>query len=158
MRLRRLALRIMLAGLAWLAGCGWDETGGGQPVYGPMPVPLPHEPDVTITDFSYAPASPIHVGDTVTFTTTLNRHTDTGHVGVTVKRLIVAATYCNDIGDEADAVAGDGVYTGQITWEATMGTGSGLPVFATLRWDDGAPGQTLAGPPLTVLPAEEEQP
>ena len=146
MKLSRILLKLGLVGLAWLAGCGWDETGGSQPVYGPMPVPLPHEPDVTITDFSYTPASPIRVGDTITFTAKLSRHTDAGHIGATVKRLIVAATYCNDIGYEADAVAGDGVYTGKITWEASMGTGSGLPVYATLRWDDGAPGQTLKRP------------
>jgi hypothetical protein len=132
------------------------------PLYGPVamygPPPVPHEPDVKITDFSYTPASPIRSGDTLTFRATLSRHTDAGWISVAVRKPELIRIGCNDAGFPPDETAGDGVYTGALLWDGALGTGEGLGVYAELRWNDGAPGQILGGPPLTILPEEGGQP
>lgn len=157
MKLRQTIIRLGALASALLSGTVFVACPayGGQALYGPPPIPLPHEPDVTITDFSYTPASPIHLGETLTFSATLSRHTDAGWISAVVKKPELASAYCNDLGLAADAAPGDGIYTGTLDWEPPLSTGTSLPVYAELVWEDGAPGPTLDAPPLTILAAEE---
>lgn len=144
--------RIASALLLGLSGSVFVNCGA----YGaPMPPPLPHEPDVVLQDFSYTPASPIHAGDTIRFTARLNRHTEAGAVRVAVGEIGGGIELYDDGNPySGDAAAGDGVYATRVYWQTQYGVGENLPVWFRLDWDDGAPGQMLSAPPLTVLPEE----
>lgn len=157
MRLLRVALRIGLAGLAFLAGCGWFDMPGARSMYGVYLPPWPHDPTVTLDSFSYTPASPAHVGDELVFRATLNKPANGVYLRAAIGQPERELCSMNDYGIPPDVTAGDGAYAGWVTWVAEAGTGEDLPVWVELEWDDGAPGQTLSGPPLTVLPEEEEQ-
>jgi hypothetical protein len=109
--------------------------------------PPPHDKRVTLDDFSYTPAGPIHVGDALTFTATLNKHTDNGGLFVEVGMPVAHSLQLSDDGWDADAVAGDGIYTIRVSWTEEYGTGENLPIKVRLRWWDSYPGQhrTAAG-------------
>jgi hypothetical protein len=121
--------------------------------YGEPYIP-PHDPTVVLQDFSYTPASPIHVGDTLRLTATLNHSTDAGWLQAVVKHHKLAAVDLRDNGIPPDETDGDGVYSGELTWGPELGDGKGLRVFGELTWLDGFEGQTLEAPLLTILQAE----
>lgn len=145
---------LRLAG--WLAGVGC--MAGVTACYGAPYVPLPHDPTVTIDHFTYTPASPIHVGDTLTLTATLNHPTNAGWLQATVKKPSLAQGVLYDNGIAPDSAPGDGIFTGTLEWSPPLDDGVGLPVWVELLWDDGYPGLQLGGPPLTILPPEVGQP
>jgi hypothetical protein len=136
----------------WLSGCGCAVV--VTACYGTPGPPQPHDPTVLLQDFSYTPASPIHVGETLIMQATLNKPMYTGWMQAVVKKPELAAAYLNDRGEAPDVTAGDGVYTGELEWTAALGTGVGLPVYAE-QWADDTAGQRRDGPALTVLPQEE---
>ena len=155
--LRHLGL-LALGMLAALTGCNPPV---GMAVYGPPPVQ--HDPTVEVTDFSYQPASPAHVGDTLRFTATTNApffgwegeirvvigNEQTGPlVGYDSATLEVLL---NDYGWEAD------VAQGELEWLAEYGPQQELPVAAHLWWTDGYMTEAVFAAPLTVLEAEEQQ-
>ena len=131
---------------------------GARNMYGVYLPPWPHDPTVTLDSFSYSPVSPIHVGDDLIFRAVLNKPAVGATLVASVDQPSPAACYLNDQGSPPDEHANDGVYSGQANWVSERGPAANLPVWVELSWMDGAPGQTLDGPPLTVLPAEEEQP
>jgi hypothetical protein len=162
MKLMRLLTRIMALTAALFSGALFTACPmyGIYPMYGPVPAygmsPPVHDSTVQITDFSYTPASPVHAGEQITFTLTLNKPTSAGGVYValgpepgTVKQGLT------DDGYAPDALAGDGVYTGIGVWQPSLPLVENTPVTAHLIWYDGAAGQTREGLPLTVLAAEE---
>lgn len=142
---------VRLAG--WLAGgsCAAALTA----CYGAPPTPEPHDPTVVLQDFSYSPPGPIHVGDTLRLQATLNHSTQAGWLQVVFKKPELASVYLADDGLSPDAAPADGIYTADFTWEARLGDGKDLPVWAELVWDDGFEGQHRDAPPLTILPPEE---
>jgi len=169
MKLLRTAIRVGLFGLAFLAGCGfpWWGLGGGGPAYGvsypmygmePTPGP-PHDSTVVLEDFSYTPASPIHVGDSLRFTATANHTTDTGYVVAIVDegQYDYHAAEMRDDGQAPDDVAGDGVWRGELAWLPEFGTCSKALVTVYLHWYDYTEGLSLLAPKLTVLPEEAGQ-
>ena len=150
-KLLRALWRAALIGVAWVAGCHvpvWVPAYGAVPLYG-MP-PTPHDPTVQITDFSYEPASPVRIGDTLTFTTTLNHATNGAYLQVVIGEPPVNFAMLNDYGIAADAHAYDGIYSGLLEWTPAFGPIANEPMVVHLSWEDGAPGLELAGPPLTV--------
>lgn len=120
-----------------------------------MPM-IAHDASVVLEDFSYTPASPIHVGDTITFHAKLNHYADGAYLSVNAGQPGYFQTYLHDYGKMGDGKAGDGIYTSVVQWHAWNGSGSGIPISVDLWWDDGYTQQHLSAPPLTVLPAEEE--
>ena len=143
-----------LAGLLSGCGCAVAVTA----CYGVPSLPPPHDPTVVLLDFSYTPASPIHVGDTLTLRATLNKHMHAGWMQAVFKNFKFASVDLLDDGVAPDDLAEDGVYSGSMSWEPELGNGKGLRVFAELQWFDDYEGQQLDAPPLTILPAEEGQP
>jgi hypothetical protein len=152
-RIWKWMIRLSCASSALLAGCSFawmfPET-FNIGAYGMAS--QPHDPTVSIESFSYTPASPIHRGDKLVLQATLNKPTEAGYVRAVVKKPELAVGFLNDWGRPPDAVAGDGVFTGELVWKFELGAGSSLPVWAELQWSDGAPSLKLDGPPLTVLP------
>lgn len=145
--MRRLSFKLALAlcvGLLLLAaGCG----GGGGADNDP-------DPTVGLTGFTYSPAGPIHVGDEITFTATLNKPS---YCYVLVRlpdgrNLPVILGDSGPTVDPVDNVANDGIYHGKLTWIATCGTGTDLVLSAVLLWPGDLTGLTRAATPLTVLP------
>ena len=144
-------LRLALVAAAWLAGCHtpiFSPAYGMQPLYG-IDWP-PHDPTVAITDFSYTPQSPVHIGDTLSFTTTLNHATDGANLEVAIGQSAVQYAMLQDYGWAPDARAHDGIYSGTLEWQPAFGPITNQPVVVRLIWYDGYPGLELAGPPLTV--------
>ena len=153
-------MRLGLGLVALLAGCPNTYSVG---VYG-MP-PAEHDPDVEITDFSYTPATDVHVGDTITLQVTLNKpaEIDAGFIGIYTGNVsdildisLLEAYALNDYGYGADQTALDGVWTGEYTWPDPPGAVTTLPFFVRLNWYDGYATDYFRGPDLTVLPVEEE--
>ena len=103
-----------------------------------------------IVDFSYTPASPIHIGDTLSFQAELNHATNAAYLEVVIGQPQVNYTMLQDYGWAPDAVADDGIYSGTLQWQPAFGPVIDEPVVVRLRWMDYAPGLELAGPPLTV--------
>jgi hypothetical protein len=146
-------LRALMRMAGWLAGAGC--MAGLTACYGPPSLPPPHDPTVVLLDFSYTPASPVRVGDTLTLHATLNHTTHAGWMSAVFKNFKFVSVDLLDDGLPPDDLADDGVYSGRITWGPELGNGKGLRVFAELQWFDDYEGQTRDAPPLTVLPAEE---
>lgn len=141
----RLAAAGVLLMLAWIAGC---HMPGGQADYG-VQAP-PHDPTVELIDFSYTPASPIHVGDTLTFTATLNHHSVSSDLVVRLGEPPVDMVPLNDTGYPPDVTANDGVYTGNLIWTPELGPASGMLITLQMLWFDGPPYMERTAPPLTV--------
>ncbi|GEM_PF-2176416 len=148
--------------LAALTGCSPPVI---TPLYGPPPVE--HDPAVQIADFTYQPASPIRVGDTLRFIATTSKSFD-GY-GADVYAIIgdeqsapligcetpTLGVWLNDYGVEADEVAADGVWTGEREWLEDYGPQQNLPVAAHLYWTDNYVTEAVHAAPLTVLAAED---
>jgi hypothetical protein len=147
----RLALSAGLALISLLAGCqsGYKITND----YG-VPPP-PSHPTVELTDFTYTPASPIHIGDTLTLTAVTTLPLADGSMRASLPTTINRNVALNDDGWPPDQTAGDGIWTGEQMWMEDMGTPSDGVIHLVLS----TPGyfdQAKFGPRLTVLPAEEE--
>lgn len=124
----------------------------GQPDYG-VPSP-PSHPTVVLKDFSYTPASPILVGDTLKLTAKTNRPVADAEMYAHLPALTDKAIEMKDDGQAPDAVANDGVWTAEKTWTAEMGTADNGIVFLILGFHGEYDSQTLQRN-LTVLPEEE---
>lgn len=140
-----------------LAGCGWFNT-EGYAAYGPPMVPaygvqmVPLE----IKFYTYTPSSPVHVGDTLTFTAQLEpaQYLQANvAAGNTVEPFHEwLHVQLHDDGVAPDTVAGDNVFTGSGRWLAEYGTGEmkahlGVTGF---KPEGAAAGHTEL--PLQVLP------
>lgn len=157
MRLVRPILRLATVISALFSGALFTSC----PMYGtvgpatPQPELPAHDPTVQITDFSYAPASPVQAGVEITFTATLNKPTDAGTVWVYLGPPPGARfADLNDRGYQADTVAGDGIYTGSGIWETWLKGVVDTPVMAHLWWYDGYPEQLMGAAPLTIISPE----
>ena len=143
--------RCWLCAVGLLAGCPAPLAIG---VYGPQPAygvtPPPHDPTVQITDFSYTPSSPIHRGDTLTFTAKLSRPAPGNALEVVLGDPARNFAALRDDGLAPDDHANDGVYRGTAVWKYSFGLAQDEPVKVQMTWSDGVPGGELAGPPLTV--------
>jgi hypothetical protein len=146
---------IIALALAGATACGNGiNSGTARPLYGMGPPE--HDPSVVLQDFSYTPASPIHVGDALTFTLRLNHplvRTDAAWLNVELGNPSLAGLKLKDEGLAPDSVAGDGIYSGSFYW--TLSSTDEIIPTAKLHWRDGAPVQQLSGPPLMVLPKEQ---
>lgn len=148
------------------AACGCGEAGYGVACYG-VESP-PGDPTVTITDFSYQPAS-IKIGDTIKFTAEINKQSDYGsdcwltvdfgnesydaaHLDVSYPSWFIL----NDSGQDGDAVAGDLVYSYDLVWSELYNTVEDLPVTVSLKWWDSTPDVVVTGPAITVTEADVE--
>lgn len=143
--LLRILLRSWLLVVGLLAGC---EMGGGYSVYGPPPIA--HDPTVEIVDFTYTPQVPVHAGDTLTFTATLNHYTDAGVVYADIGNPLVVDAMLNDDGIAPDLHARDGFYCGRLVWPASIGAAQPLPVVCHLEWQDYAPHLERSAPSLAI--------
>ncbi|MBN2081611.1 hypothetical protein JW859_05305 [bacterium] len=122
--------------------------------YGVFP-PRTH-PTVEFTSFSYTPASPIHIGDTLTVTATTNQAVTNANMHAVLPAQENSSLVLNDDGQPPDVQAGDGIWTGERTWTASMGTSDNgslvvMLEFANYEYDS----QLLYGT-ITVLPEESE--
>ena len=153
-RLIRLVLVGAMALLALLSGCkgagGWAE-----PMYG-MEIPPVH-PTVVLTDFSYSPASPIRVGDTLRLEVTTSEPIEHVLVVVQLPSLTDGYVQLQDYGQPPDEVAWDGIWTAELLWTEEMGNPTRGHIEAELHFLGNYTPQFLEGPDLTVLPTEEEQ-
>jgi hypothetical protein len=147
--------------LAILSGCSPPVI---APLYGPAVID--YDPSVELADFTYEPAGPIHVGDKLTFTATLNKQVDPSSVSVIAEIGSEAAPlagsgaasiveWLNDQGYDGDGVAGDGIWTAELTWSPEYGTQQDVPVSGHLQWANGFANEAIHAAPLTVLPGVE---
>ena len=141
----KLVTRSGLLAVAWIAGC---HMPGGQLDYG-VQTP-PHDPTVELIDFSYTPASPIHVGDTLTFSAKLNHHSEAADLVVRLGEPPVEMAALRDDGSPPDLKANDGVYAGKLVWTPELGPAADLLITFQLLWFDGPPYIERTAPPLTV--------
>jgi hypothetical protein len=125
-----------LALVSLLAGC-WG--GGIKALYGPEPLygiqPPPHDPSLTIQDFSYTPASPVAQGSQLEFSAKTSKPTDAAYMTVSVGDPRIDFFPLQDNGVAPDAVADDGIWTGQ--WTLPQNQTGTLPVIVRLEWLDG---------------------
>ncbi len=146
---------IALGFLSLLAGCGYLNETHFHADYGvavpPPPPPIPHDPTVTLDDFSYTPPSPVSPGDTLEFTATTNKPTNAGEIYISFGDPPVFRAYLNDNGAGADDVANDGIWHGEFPLQHNTPPFEDLSVIARLHWDDGAEPLELAGEDLTIL-------
>lgn len=123
----------------------------GPVAYGPPPVEI-----LEILSFSYAPPSPVHVGDTLIFTAQLEPAADrTAEVNVYPFNTALETFHVqlHDDGLAPDAAAHDGIFTGSGQWLAKSGTGAqhvwlkaqGIKQGKPAYWNNG-------NTPLDVLP------
>ncbi len=150
----RLLFGIVLGFVSFLAGCGGSlikAMYGVELMYGPPSIPrTPHDPTVTLDEFSYAPPGPANPGDKLEFSATTNKATDAGWIYATVGDPPVYGIALNDLGLGGDAVADDGIWHGEWVIQEGAPPAIDLPVKAEIRWEDGYPGQELAGEDLTI--------
>jgi hypothetical protein len=134
------------------ASCGPLGTSfGGQLDYG-VAIP-PEHPTVRLTDFSYTPASPIHINDTLTLTAKTNLPIADAQVLVHFPDTVEGPIELTDDGRAPDARAGDGIWMGEKTWTEEMGTADNGSIWVTLDFHGYYDSQMLTKS-LTVLPAE----
>ena len=159
MILWRSILRTGLGLCAFIAGCGGcrpEPCAGVPPRYF-----LPHDSSVTLNDVDYAPATSVRAGDTLTFTVTANKtiDTDAGYViarlGTDARPVAGSSTgtlgkVVYDDGFAPDAMAGDGVFTGDRQIPDTVEPQQDIPVIAEVIWEDGFPGPSIQGEPLDI--------
>jgi hypothetical protein len=162
----RIVLRALLCMTAALAGCSGHryEEIYLTPDYG-LPPPK-HDPTVEITDFTYTPASPIHINDKQTFTATLNRADQTGYpslvveIGSEAEPVVgyagpIISFRLSDGGRSHDEETGDGIYSWGYWWLNPRSPQQDIPVTVHLEWADGYHSEPVAAESLTVLPAED---
>ena len=139
--------------LAALAGGHWLPAGCAQAAYG-VPPP-PDHPTIVLTDFSYTPATPIRVGDTLTLTAVTNQPVSDALVLAYFAVPTGGGIELKDDGQPPDAAAGDGIWTAEQAWTAEMGPVEAGAVEASLLFSADYMWQTRSAPPLTVLEEEE---
>ena len=125
--------------------------GYGEAAYG-APVP-PSHPTVVLTDFSYTPASPIRIGDTLTFTARTNVPTTQAEVFANLPTEVSSSVTLRDDGKFPDETAGDGIWMAQTGWTAEMGPVEDGWIYMILGFEGDYANQTLTEL-LTVLEAE----
>lgn len=139
-----------LAGLQALSSCV---------KYGPLPV--------YVESFSYQPAGPIHIGDSVTFEARIPRKYKVRQIFVMAGLPAMERKDIPKIGDWADTftislhddglapdlIANDQQYAGSLQWQAENGTGT-AQVVLTVDFHDNEHAQVVA-PPLIVLLSEQ---
>jgi hypothetical protein len=138
------ALCVLLA--TGFAGCSWFTIGGGGPAYGMPIVPL------DIKSFSYTSASPVHVGDTLTFIAELEpagSRTAVVYAGNVAPRFRVQL---HDDGQTPDAAEGDDVFSGSGPWLAANGTGETQALLHAEGFKHGEYASGDESLPLEVLP------
>jgi hypothetical protein len=156
--LRNLA-RLTLSAVLFLASGLWNACGRGMygidvPMYGF--VPAPHDPSVTIEDFSYTPTTAVLPGDTVEFHATTSKPTSAGEIFGSIGDPPVGMLYLFDNGIEPDMEAGDGIWTCE--WEVPPEAPPGSHrVVVHMRWFDGFTSQRAFGQPLTILDPEDSE-
>jgi len=147
--------------LAVLSGCSPPVI---TPMYGPAPTE--YDPSVDLADFAYTPEAPIHVGDKLTFMASLNKPIDPLAISVVAEigseyaplagaGAVSIVEWLNDQGYDGDAIAGDGIWTAELTWSPEYGTQLDVPVSGHLQWANGLADAPVLAPPLTVLPVED---
>lgn len=149
--------------LAVLSGCSPPVA---IAMYGPAPIE--YDPAVDLADFTYTPAGPIHVGDKLTFMASLNKPIDPSAISVVAEigsesapladySEVSIVEWLNDLGEDGDEIAGDGIWTAELTWSPDYGTQLDVPVSGHLQWANGFANAPILAAPLTVLPAEDDE-
>jgi len=154
--LRKLFTWLLRLGCMLLAfaGCGHVSPGMYDDLdYGILPPPS--HPTVVLTDFSYTPASPIRIGDTLTLTAKTNLPIADAQVLVHFPDTLEGPLELTDDGRPPDALAGDGIWTGEQTWTEEMGTTDNGSVWVMLDFHGYYQSQMLTRS-MTVLPEEGE--
>jgi hypothetical protein len=168
MHMPRALTKAMLVLCAALAGCSghrYIETYSIVDYGGPPPK---HDPTVEITDFTYTPASPIHINDKQTFTATLNNSMRRDEPSIVVEigsELQPVEGYAgpvislrlSDGGRSREEETGDGIYSWGYWWLSPRSPQQDIPVTVHLEWADGYHSDPVYAEPLTVLPAEEDE-
>lgn len=115
------------------AGCHWAIPRVG-PLYGVMPVPL------DIAAFSYAPPSPVHTGENLTFTAQiLQGDVSNAWVQAAIPGVGGMDVILRDDGLAPDVIAGDRVFSGARQWLANYGTGTAQVRLLASGMLDGQP-------------------
>lgn len=146
MRMLRKLMGLVLGFVSFLAGGMW---GCGAAAYGVEPPP--HDPTVTLDDFSYTPPSPVNPGDRLEFTATTNKPTGSAWLTVLVGDPPEFSVMLNDKGIAPDSIREDGIWHGEIDLPLDASLAEDLPTIARLSWQDGFPGQEVAGEDLTIV-------
>jgi len=154
----RVLTRIVLTGamtlLGFLSGCkSGTEASYIYDMYG-MPPPSEH-PTVRLTDFSYTPASPIYIGDTLVLTAVTNEPTTTASMHAYLPATVTKYVELQDDGQPPDETAGDGTWTAELVWTEELGAVEDKNVQAELSFNGRYNSQHI-WQPLTVLTEEEE--
>jgi len=168
-RILKKALRLLLAAVVFLAtGCPYTKMVGMygiQPAYGIEPPP--HDPTVSVVDFSYEPAV-LHAGGKANFTAVTSRalldyegyviveigDPDAGSVWAVPDGGV--RVYLNDYGTDGDEVAQDGVWTGHYTCPTVGAPFYNLPVTAHIQWTDGFVSEEFLANSLSFLPGASQ--
>jgi len=153
--LSKLAFKALCFAALLLAGaaCKYLLPVYGVPAYGSVP-PREH-PTVKLTDFSYTPASPVHIGDKLTLIAQTNMPVADAQVYAELPAAIPSPIQLMDDGREPDALAADGIWTGEETWTEEMGTADNSSIWVTLDFQGNYNSQMLTTS-ITVLPEEGE--
>ena len=165
MSLTRQVLKAICIIAALFAGCsgGTWQRPYATPAYGsPQPPHVdrpsaPYDPTLRLTDFSYTPASPLHLGETLQLSARTNHGFTGSAVHVYVKagenEPVYPLAWLRDDGQAPDDTAGDGQWHGFLEWAPSFGLRTDALITARLWWRD-HPAQVVDGPPLTVLPED----
>lgn len=137
-----------------LAGCNWFDTGGSYAAYGPPIVPAygVQMVPLDIKSYTYVPPSPVHVGDTLTFTAQLEPAADRHANVYATNTQVMFRVPLHDDGVAPDAAAGDSVFSGSGQWQAAYGTGELQAHLMAYGTKQGVLAQGYADLPLEVLP------
>lgn len=137
--------------VVWVAApataCHWAMPGIG-PLHVVVPITL------KIAAFSYAPPSPIRVGDSLTFTAQIPQgELSDVHASLSLPGGAEMFTLLHDDGVAPDALAGDRIFTGAARWLASYGAGTAaVRVSASGILQGEMAAGTKDAAPLTVLP------
>jgi hypothetical protein len=137
------SLAAAVAGLQAFTSC---PMYGMAPAYGVQNVPL------EVTAFSYAPPSPAHVGDTLTFYAELEPAVERSADVYAGQQLEQFHVQLHDDGQAPDVTAGDNVFSGSGVWLARHGTGPENASLYAQGSKDGMWAVGNASRPLDVLP------
>lgn len=139
---------LLLAG----AACKYLLPVYGVPLYGSVP-PREH-PTVKLTDFSYTPASPIRIGDTLKLTARTNLPAADAQVFAQLPGNSGGPVELKDDGQAPDVAANDGIWTAEKTWGDELGTADNASIWVMLDFHGLYDDQMLART-ITVLEEEE---